>query len=244
MIDFCKYHVKIDCVLSCSWKKCKAYAQPRKYHALSFRTQGNATFSHGGKDYQVDCNDLLFVPADYDYTITANKDEEVLVLHFYTEHAQFDSIEIFKPTNPDVFYRIFTQMQEIWRLKPTGYLAKLTSLFYKIQEQIEIQTQKRAFEKKPKKLQEALDYMHENFTNMDTTVQSTAEHIQVSTAYLRKIFHLSMGQSPVQYLKTLRINYARDLLKTGYYTIKEVAALSGFGDAKYCSSLLKKQENE
>ena len=56
------------------------------------------------------------------------------------------------------------------------------------QEQIEIQTQKRAFEKKPKKLQEALDYMHENFTNMDTTVQSTAEHIHASTAYLRKIF--------------------------------------------------------
>ena len=37
------------------------------------------------------------------------------------------------------------------------------------------------------------------------------------------------------------MNYAVGLLKTGYYSIEEIADLSGFNDPKYFSSLYKKK---
>ena len=151
MIDFSAYNLKIASPFPISWQKGSAYARPRKYDALSFRVRGSATYTHGDKTYQVQKNDILFVPAHYDYTITAHKDEEVLVVHFYIEDSHFDDMEIFTPSNPDAFYRLFMEMTEVWRLKPVGYVPRLTALFYKIVEQIEIQTQKQIQAKNPKK---------------------------------------------------------------------------------------------
>ena len=94
MIDFCAYNLKIDSAFAISWQKGTAYARPRKYDALSFRVKGNATYAHEEKIYQVHKNDLLFVPANYHYNITANKDEEVLVIHFYIENSHFDDMEM------------------------------------------------------------------------------------------------------------------------------------------------------
>ena len=241
MIDFCNYNLKISSAFAISWQKGTAYARPRKYDALSFRVKGTASYLHNDKMYHVDKNDILFVPANYDYTITANKEEEVLVIHFYIENSNFDDMEIFTPSNPDVFYRLFTEMTEIWRLKPVGYIARLTSLFYKIVEQIEVQNQKHLLSKKPKKLQEAIDYLHENFTDSNINIESVAKYIGASTAYLRKIFRIGVNIPPIKYLNELRMNYAIGLLKTGYYTIEEIAELSGFNDAKYFSFLYKKK---
>ena len=241
MIDFCLYNLKIASAFFISWGQSTAYARPRKYDALSFRIKGNATYTHDENLYEVKKNDILFVPANYDYTISAQKDEEVLVIHFYIENSCFQNMEIFTPINPDVFYRLFLEMTEVWRLKPVGYSAKLTSLFYKIVEQIEIQAQKQILSQKPKKLQEALDYLHENFTNSETSVESTARHVGTSATYLRKIFSLGMSIAPLQYLNGLRMDYAIGLLKTGYYSIEEIADLSGFNDPKYFSTLYKKR---
>ena len=241
MIDFCSCYLKIESAFSISWQKNVAYARPRNYDALSFRLKGNATYSHGENIYHVETNDILFVPANYDYTINAHKDEEVLVVHFYLENSTFKNMEIFRPSNPDVFYRIFTEMTEIWRLKPVGYTAKLLSLFYKMVEQIEIQTQKQILAQKPKKLQKALNYLSENFTNPEINIESAAKHIGTSTSYLRKIFTSGINITPIKFLNKLRMNYAAELLKTGYYSIEDIAEASGFTDSKYFSVLYKKK---
>ena len=240
MIDFTKYNIKIDSAFSLSWSKNTAYARARKFDALSFRVKGDADYKHGEQAYHARSADIVFVPAHYDYTITANKNEEVYVIHFYIEGSSFDTMQVFSPTNPDVFYRLFVEISETWCTKPIGYAAKMLSLFYKIAEQIAVQTQKQSLLTTPPKLEEALSYLHEQFTSPETTVESTARHIKTSTVYLRKIFHLTLGTTPLKYLNGLRMNYAVGLLKTGYYTIEEIAELSGFNDPKYFSTLYKK----
>ena len=186
-------------------------------------------------------NDILFVPAHYDYKITANKDEEVFVIHFFVENSNFEKMEIFKPLNPDVFERLFMEMQETWRMKSVGYQAKLTSLFYKIVEQIEVQEYKKNLQEKPGKLQEILDYFHENFTDQSTTIESAAKHIGISSVYLRKLFRSALNETPLHYLNNLRMDYAIGLLKTGYYSIEDISFLSGFNDSKYFSRLYKER---
>ena len=153
MIDFSSYNIRIDSAFPISWKKGTAYASSRKYDAISFRVNGDATYRHGEREYTAKKNDLLFIPAGYDYSITANKDEDVLVVHFYIENSHFDEISVFTPHNPDVFERIFDDMCKAWRTKPTGYRYKMYSLFYKMLGQIEIQEEQKNAVLKPKKLQ-------------------------------------------------------------------------------------------
>lgn len=240
MIDFNSYNIKIDSAFSISWKKGTAYAQPRKFDALSFRINGSALYRHGNNEYSANKNDLVFIPANYDYSITANKSEDVLVVHFYLENARFDEMKIYSPRNPDVFERLFREICEVWRTKATGHKYKMYSLFYKILEQLEIQVEQKKSETKPKKLQLALDYMRENFNNPQTTIESIATYIGTSSVYLRRLFRDSFNKSPLKCLNDMRIEHALSLLKTGYYSIQDVATLSGFNDAKYFSSLYKK----
>ena len=241
MIDLTAYNIKIESAFSLSWEKNTAYARPRNYDALSFRINGLANYQHGKQKYHVKKNDVLFVPAHYDYTLTANAQETVLVIHFFIENSSFDKLEVFSPSNPDVFERLFTEMCTIWRSKPIGYEARMLSIFYKIAEQIAVQDYNKRLLLAPPKLQSALDYFHENFTIPETGVESCAKHINTSTVYLRKIFHSNLKTTPLKYLNNLRMNYAIELLKTGYYNIEEVATLSGFYDPKYFSSLYKQK---
>ena len=241
MINFNLYNIKIDSAFPTGWKKKTAYARPRKYDALSFRINGKATYTHDGKNYQVNKNDILFVPANYDYTITSHKDEDVLVIHFYIENSHFENMEIFNPINPDIFARLFTETMNVWKIKGVGYQAKLTSLFYEIVEQIEIQNYKKSLSHNSKKLQEVLEYIHANFTNVDINVEQIAKHSNFSTVYLRKLFKANLDEAPLQYLNRLRMEYAIGLLKTGYYTVEEIAFQSGFNDPAYFSQLHKKK---
>ena len=87
MIDLTLYNIKISSAFSLSWKPEIAYARPRKFDALSFRINGDADYEHGTQKYHVKKNDILFVPAHYDYKLIANKDENVLVIHFYIENS-------------------------------------------------------------------------------------------------------------------------------------------------------------
>ena len=240
MINFNLYDIKLDCAFEISWKKSTAYAKARKFDALSYRINGSALYRHGEKEYTANKNDIVFIPAGYDYTITANKSEDVLVAHFYLENSNLDEMMVFTPKNPDIFERLFYEISRVWRTKATGYRHKMHSLFYKILEQIEIQEEQQNSILKPKKLQLALDYMHEGFNSPQMTIEAVAKHAGVSTVYLRRLFRDAFGKNPLSYLNDMRIEHAISLLKTGYYSIQDVATLSGFNDAKYFSSIYKK----
>jgi len=241
MINFDSYSIKLDCAFPISWKKGTAYAHSRKFDALSFRLNGSALYRHKDMEFTANKNDVLFIPANFDYTITANKSEDVLVVHFYLENSDITEPEAFTPTNPDVFERLFTEIVNVWRTKATGYKYKAYSIFYKILREMEIQKEQKELLVNPKKLQLAIDFIHENFNNPQTTIEAVARHIGTSSVYLRKLFRSSLEKSPLQYLNDIRIEHAVSLLKTGYYSIQDVATLAGFNDAKYFSSIYKKR---
>ena len=118
-MNFDDYDIKLDCAFPISWKKGTAYAGARKFDALSFRVNGGATYRHKEESFAVNKNDLFFIPAGYDYSISANRSEDVLVVHFYIKDSDLNRPSVFTPTNPDVFERLFTEICAVWRSKAT-----------------------------------------------------------------------------------------------------------------------------
>ena len=91
-----------------------------------------------------------------------------------------------------------------------------------------------------KELESARTYIQANFRNK-ISIEALAERIGLSVSYFRKIFTEAYGQSPQQYIISLRINTAYDLLESGEVNVSEAATLSGFDDIYYFSTLFKKQ---
>ena len=74
----------------------------------------------------------------------------------------------------------------------------------------------------------------------DISGELIQQHFNYHFDYLNRQFKTWTGQTIFQYLNMTRIARARQLLLTGYYTIEEVAAQTGFCDVYYFSKIFKK----
>ena len=83
-------------------------------------------------------------------------------------------------------------------------------------------------------------YIKENYTK-DINTASIAEHFGFTPAYLSKLFRESRSVTPSAYLIQLRMEKAKELLRTsGDCRIKDVAAYVGYEDSLYFSKVFKK----
>lgn len=57
----------------------------------------------------------------------------------------------------------------------------------------------------------------------------------------RRVFKHALGQSPLQYFLSIKVNKAKALLESGRYSVKEVAFRLGFEDQYYFSRVFKKR---
>ena len=76
------------------------------------------------------------------------------------------------------------------------------------------------------------------------SVSSLSKKVNLSAAQLRQLFKKDTGQSPMRYLKNLRICKAEELLRTTFLSIKEIVFLSGFGDVSHFVRDFKKRHRE
>ena len=90
-------------------------------------------------------------------------------------------------------------------------------------------------------IDESAEYMRQNFFNSELSIDSLAKRANVSPAQYRRKFRQLYGESPKQYLDSLRFNYAKSLLETGYFTQKEIAFRCGFSSVEYFRTAFKKE---
>ena len=73
-----------------------------------------------------------------------------------------------------------------------------------------------------------------------STVAYLAKTAHISEAYFRRLFKAEYNTSPKKYISKLRIKYASELIATGYYSLPQVAEMSGFSDYRYFSVEFKR----
>lgn len=77
-------------------------------------------------------------------------------------------------------------------------------------------------------------WLQDNFARK-VAVPQLAAQFGMSTRTFNRRFKAALGQSPVDYLRELRLNNARDLLQQTNLSVQEICALCGFQDVSYFS---------
>jgi two-component system response regulator YesN len=88
-------------------------------------------------------------------------------------------------------------------------------------------------------INEMKEYIAENYQD-GITLSEMAKSFNISTGHLSNLFHEKTGESFSDYLNMIRLNKAKELLKTTDYKIYRIADELGFNDAYYFSSWFKK----
>lgn len=97
-----------------------------------------------------------------------------------------------------------------------------------------------ANENNDKFVKKALVVVHENIANSDFGKDEFASAMNVSASLLYKKIKALTDQSPVDFIKTIRLNYSLELLKLKKYTITEISELCGFASVGYFSTVFRK----
>lgn len=75
------------------------------------------------------------------------------------------------------------------------------------------------------------------------SVASIAEKFNYNKDYLARLFKQHTFMGPLEYIHTIRVNKAKELLTRTSLSVKEIAAETGFTDDKYFMRLFRKSEN-
>ena len=92
---------------------------------------------------------------------------------------------------------------------------------------------------KKEKIQPVLDYIAKNYC-MSLKNEELASLTPFSTVYFRKLFTEVTGMPPITYIHHLRINKAKEMLKSDYSSISDIAQSLGYANIYDFSRTFKK----
>ncbi|WP_054023586.1 helix-turn-helix domain-containing protein [Bacillus sp. FJAT-28004] len=88
-------------------------------------------------------------------------------------------------------------------------------------------------------VRQLIKYVQGHFKD-EVTLQSAAEHLGISSAYLGRLVQKELGVNYSEYLNQYRIERAKVLLTEGLYKIYEIAEAVGYGSTEHFSRMFKK----
>ena len=231
--------VSVTDVLNFHQKKEKVAVSARSYSAITLRLKTEGKYICKGKTIPFQPVSVCIIPEGVSY-VRNNEEEDILVIHFNLLNYVFEEIQIFKVTDGEKYKKLFLDALNLKYENNVGCMYKITAIVYEIFAEL---TRDTGLGSNPKdnRIIESAEYMRQNFWDPALSIDTVAKNACVSTAYFRREFRRLYSTSPKDYLDTLRIQYARSLLETDYFSQKEIAARCGFSDIAYFRTVFKRK---
>ena len=86
----------------------------------------------------------------------------------------------------------------------------------------------------------AEQYLKENYCDPNISLISVANHVAMSAAYFSTVFSQTTGRSFISYLTALRVERAKELLRTTNMKLADIALEIGYSEPNYFSHVFRK----
>lgn len=141
------------------------------------------------------------------------------------------------------YKRIFTQMIQELQMCRENYEEFLVLLLRQIFIMIERQSASPPKTKNSfleNEIEAAVKHFHEHY-NTSISIEDYAASRGMSTSWFIRNFKEFTGSTPMQYILSIRIANAQNLLETTEYNVTEIGNIVGYDNPLYFSRLFKKQ---
>lgn len=218
------------------------YGTEFKSNELVFFLKGENNITIGDAVFK-DCPfSIRFMPKgkiDGKY-ITDNVCNPTLCVDVYFE-ATGVSNRVAYSYNNDKLKDRFLKLYEVWSKKNVGYYERSMAVFYEIIAEIKDGQRGYLSKKQKEYMNKAYSYISENFKTQNFDYTALCKSTGLEYAYFSELFKKTYNMSPVRFVTKMKVDYAKELLVTNRYSIKQIAEMSGFEDASYFSKVFKKR---
>lgn len=206
--------------------------KPRNACALAFRVKGSADMLCAGKRFFIDAGDVLYMPQGLGYQVDYSE-TEMFAFHFVTQKNDAEP-EVYRLHNRSAIHQLMLQAADIWARKEPGYVNYCTGLLYQVLGQLCAQQMQ---DQMPAHFQKAVTYIHQHFTQ-PLEITGLCKAANISPTAFRQNFGHYYGVTPTEYIRKLRLEYARNLIAGGM-GVEQAAQECGIPDPKYFARLVK-----
>lgn len=240
-----KIHLVHEYVLD-SVNRCE-YPISRGHYGLCYVLSGQAEWRFfSGERFTVTDGNIIFLSPNTAYHIVAEKEFRHYTVNFdiYANDSRLDILNqpyyLLENEGSYPIMHSFTKLTDIWsskkdcfEMRSLGQLYELLSVFY-------LACSNRQSDTSYKRLLPAKEYIEQNF-DREITLEKLAALSYMSVTNFRREWKKKYPEAPMQYRDSIRIYYAKEYLKSGYYNVSQVAQKCGFDDISYFIRFFKKQ---
>lgn len=133
--------------------------------------------------------------------------------------------------NSGSLLKLFKESVTAWKERPECFNAIIRKDIYDIISKIKHEQQRNYIPNATTKIiSPAIDVMNKDFTRNNLSVKELATLCNISETYFRRLFLEKYSVSPKEYVIHLRIEYAKQLLLSGQFSVSEIAEMCGYGE--------------
>jgi len=195
--------------------------------AVVIKYEGETIYTNNGKQFISNIDNIIILPKGITYEMQCIKAGHFFIIEFESEieHNEILHIPLKKP---EKILELFRKMEYNRNLKEPMYeLECIKNAYSMIIKLAKESAPKYTPNSKQQKLVPAVDYIAENYTKKIKNAD-LAKLTGLSTDYFRKIFSQTYGMSPMEYIHNLRMKKAKELLKSDYVSITDIAISLGY----------------
>ena len=229
--------LSVNTIFSDTGKSAKR--EKRANWAIILKYEGETEYKSGGKTFISNNENAILLPKGSNYEWQCKKAGRFYTVEFASD-LTCDEIFSFPVSSYEKLIKSFKQIEYKLITKNQFYKLETARLTYDLLLSLLLTSAKSYVPKdKRDKIQIALDFMAENYAS-DITNDSLAALTPFSTVYFRKLFTEMTGLSPMVYLRNIRINKAKQMLKSDYGSISDIAVSLGYSNIYEFSRTFKK----
>ena len=178
---------------------------------------------------------------DYFYAIGQEPMESLVFRNYVILNVRFSVISFIKGLGCDTNEMESADTEEV--LAESGKKMESAIAYAKkmISQAIEIRDQNSG-NKNRSILKTAVDFIDSHYMDEEISLNTVANVANVSSNHFSALFSQNMGQTFIEYLTSLRMNKAKELLRCTGMRSSEIAGEIGYKDAHYFSYLFKKTQ--
>lgn len=178
---------------------------------------------------------------DYFYAIGQEPMESLVFRNYVILNVRFSVISFIKGLGCDTNEMESADTEEVLAESGKNMESAIAYAKKMISQAIEIRDQNSG-NKNRSILKTAVDFIDSHYMEEDISLNTVANVANVSANHFSALFSQNMGQTFIEYLTTLRMNKAKELLRCTGMRSSEIAGEIGYKDAHYFSYLFKKTQ--
>lgn len=210
----------------------------RKSEGIIVALEGTLCYEHNGQTFVSDEHHVLVVPRGTTYSFVSQTKSSSIVINFCTK-VPFATDTILSIEQESSLFA--SKMEKLWTFRKASYKLKCMSLLYSFFAENN-QTKYYVPTSKYEIIKPGIHYLEEHYTDPQLRDVDMAEAAGISTVYFRKLFVQKFGIPPMKYVRQKRIERAKILLSSDFYTtISDVATDSGFSSLYHFSKVFKQE---